>query len=62
MSSSGSRKAIFAALLRDPAMAVTEFAAAELTLAVEGAHPEIARLLMRPRRLRLPTGAAPLAV
>jgi cation diffusion facilitator family transporter len=38
-----------------------EQAAAELTLAVEGAHPEITRLFMRPRRLpKVPLGTAPL--
>jgi cation diffusion facilitator family transporter len=38
-----------------------ERAAAELTLAVEQAHPEITRLFMRPRRLpKAPLGRAPL--
>jgi hypothetical protein len=38
-----------------------ERAAAELTLMVEQAHPEITRLFMRPRRLsNLPLGAIPL--
>jgi hypothetical protein len=34
-----------------------ERAAAELTLAVEAAHPEITRLFMRPRRLPRPAVA-----
>lgn len=38
-----------------------EYAAAELTLAVEQAHPEITRLFMRPRRLlKAPPSTAPL--